>query len=192
MRARSWLIPAALLAMMAAGCEGEKRVLAPTSGGAPEVLSADPGPAVPVPGAPAGEVQTRETIRKYTQNVLKLDEALAQGGVVAATTIPNTDYLSQQAAAYRTTVGRIGAMNVAHAIEIYKAEHIMDRDKPIAYDDFMTHILKKDQPDGLQLAMLPYYQEYAYDEPNQRLVVVEFPAKKEQFQQQQDKRFGRD
>jgi hypothetical protein len=30
--------------------------------------------------------------------------------------------------------------------------------------------------------MLPYYQEYAYDPAEKRLVVVEFPAKKAQRQ----------
>jgi len=32
--------------------------------------------------------------------------------------------------------------------------------------------------------MLPYYQEYAYDEKAKKLVVVEFPAKKEQRQKE--------
>jgi hypothetical protein len=39
--------------------------------------------------------------------------------------------------------------------------------------------------------MLPYYQEYAWDEAAQKLVVVEFPKKKEDFQKQQDEKLGR-
>jgi hypothetical protein len=32
--------------------------------------------------------------------------------------------------------------------------------------------------------MLPYYQEYSYDEQTRQLVVMEFPAKKEQRQRE--------
>jgi hypothetical protein len=135
-------------------------------------------------------VKTRETIGKTTQNVLKLDEALQQGGVLAATTIPVADPLTQNAAAYRTSVAKIGGMAVEQAIQIRNAQSIQDP-KPLTYDEFMAEIIKKGQPDGIQLAMLPYYQEYAWDEPNQKLVVVEFPAKKEQYQKEQDARFGR-
>jgi hypothetical protein len=44
----------------------------------------------------------------------------------------------------------------------------------------MEQIIGKGRPDGLQLPMLPYYQEYAYDPARKAVVVVEFPAKKEQ------------
>src|SRR3954454_16491552 len=55
------------------------------------------------------KVKTRETLNKKTQVVLKLQDALAQGGVLAATTIPVADPLTQSAAGYRTSVGKIGA-----------------------------------------------------------------------------------
>jgi len=124
-------------------------------------------------------IKTRETINKKTQNVLKLDEALKNGGVLAETGISVSDPLTQSAEAYRTSVGKIGAMAVEHAIQIRNAQNIADP-KPLSYDELMSEIIKKDQPDGMQLAMLPYYQEYAWDEPNQKLVVVEFPEKKAQ------------
>jgi len=44
----------------------------------------------------------------------------------------------------------------------------------------MTRIIGKGGPDSIALPMLPYYQEWAYDVANRKLVVVEFPAKKEQ------------
>ena len=44
----------------------------------------------------------------------------------------------------------------------------------------MSQIIGPGKPDGLQLPMLPYYQEYAYDPVAKTIVVVEFPAKKEQ------------
>ena len=137
------------------------------------------------------EVQTRETLHKTTQVVLDLPVALEQGGVLAETTIPVADPLTQNAAAYRTSVAKIGGMAVEQAIQMRNAQNIMEDPKPLSYDEFMTEIIKKDQPDGLQLAMLPYYQEYAWDVASQKLVVVDFPAKKEGFQKQQDERFGR-
>lgn len=48
----------------------------------------------------------------------------------------------------------------------------------------MDLIIGKGKPDGLSLPMLPYYQEWAYDTGAKKLVVVEFPAKKEQRKQE--------
>ena len=56
--------------------------------------------------------------------------------------------------------------------------------KPKDYKEFMDKIIEPGKPDGIQLPMLPYYQEYAYDPEAQGLVVIEFPAKKEQRQKE--------
>src|SRR3954453_9680448 len=72
------------------------------------------------------KVEARETIRKTTQNVLKLSDALAAGGGMAATDIPVADPLTQNAAAYRTTVAKLGAMSVEKAIQIRNAQNIAD------------------------------------------------------------------
>jgi hypothetical protein len=133
-------------------------------------------------------VKSRETIGKKTQKVLRLDDALKNGGVLASTSITGSDPLTIDAEAYRTTVGKIGSMAVEQAMRMYEAEHA---EYPKNYDEFMTLIIKKDQPDGIQLAMLPFYQEYAYDEVNRKLVVVEFPAIKAKFQKEQDRELGR-
>ncbi|MEO6811254.1 MAG: hypothetical protein ABI353_19260 [Isosphaeraceae bacterium] len=138
-----------------------------------------------------GTIKPRETLHKTTQNVLNLPEALKDGGTLADTTIPVSDPLTQNAAAYRTSVAKIGGMAVEQAIQIRNAQNIMEDPKPLTYDQFMAEIIKKDQPDGVSLALLPYYQEYAWDEATQKLVVVDFPARKEQFQKEQDERFGR-
>jgi hypothetical protein len=137
---------------------------------------------------PKRTIKARETIGKKTQNVLRLDEALKNGGILAATSITATNPLDIDAQAYRTSVAKIGSMAVEHSMRLYEAEH---GEYPKDYDEFMSLIIRKDQPDGIQLAMLPYYQEYAYDEANRKLVVVEFPAKKEQFQKEQDAELGR-
>jgi hypothetical protein len=98
-------------------------------------------------------IQTRETLRKTTQNVMELEKALA------------------------ASVGRLGTMAVDQKMQLYEAE---SGRKPKDYAEFMAVIIGKDQPDGIQLPMLPYYQEWAYDPEKKTLVVIEFPAKKEQ------------
>ena len=125
-------------------------------------------------------VETRQTLGKTTQNVLVLSEALAQDGVLAETSITGSG-LEVAADAYRTQVGKAGSLAVDQRMAHYYAEH---GEYPKTYDEFMTLIIGKGQPDGLRLPMLPYYQEWAYDVANRKLVVVEFPAKKEQRQRE--------
>lgn len=121
-------------------------------------------------------IQTRETLRKTTQNVLELEKALADGGVPASMEITG-EGLEVYSDAYRTSVGRMGIMAIDQKMQLYEAEF---GKKPKDYAEFMSVIIGKDKPDGIQLPMLPYYQEWAYDPEKNSLVVIEFPAKKEQ------------
>lgn len=132
------------------------------------------------PAKPKAKVATRKTIGKYTQKVLKLQDALNDGAVPAATTVEESDPLTQAAGVYRTSVAKIGGFAVTHTIQLHEAQNGPLKD----YDEFMTFIIKPGQPDGLQLPMLPYYQEYAYDEANRALIAVEFPQKKKDFEAQ--------
>jgi hypothetical protein len=134
------------------------------------------------------KVEMRETLRKYTQEVRNLKPELAQGGQVTDGKIHATDYITIQADAYRTSVANIAKMNVKHAIDLYEAEH---GEKPKTYEEFMDVIIKKGKPDGIQLPMLPYYQEYGYDPDQRELVVIEYPAKKKEFDEEWDRRVGR-
>ncbi len=138
----------------------------------------------PKPKSAANKIQSRETIGKTTQEVRKLSEELQKGGVLASTSISVSDPLTQSAEAYRTSVGKIAAMQVQQAIQMRQASDILSDPKPLSYEEFMAEIIKKGQPDGMMLPMLPYYQEYAWDEQNQALVVVEYPEKKAQFEKQ--------
>ncbi|MGV3483378.1 MAG: hypothetical protein ACO1RT_03040 [Planctomycetaceae bacterium] len=131
------------------------------------------------------EATPRTTLNKTTQVVLDLDKALADGAVLADTEIPVADPLTQSAAAYRTSVGKLGGMAVHQAIELRNAQSIQDP-KPLSHEQFMAEIIKKDQPDGIRLAMLPYYQEYAWDVKEQKLVVVDFPARQAERRKQLD------
>lgn len=137
-------------------------------------------------GAPKKEppkkqpIQTRETLRKTTQNVLELEKALADGGVPASMEITG-EGLEVYSDAYRTSVGRLGVMAVDQKMQMHEAEF---GSKPKDYAEFMEKIIGKGQPEGIQLPMLPYYQEWAYDPDKKTLVVIEFPAKKEQRQKE--------
>lgn len=135
------------------------------------------------PGTTADDATPRETIGKTTQNVLDLTAALADGGVLASTKVEANDPLTASAGAYRTTVGKLGGMSVEQSINIRDAQSIQDP-KPLNHSTLMAEIIKPDKPDGIQLPMLPYYQEYAWDEPNQKLVVVDFPARQTEREKQ--------
>ncbi|EMI44197.1 hypothetical protein [Rhodopirellula sp. SWK7] len=125
----------------------------------------------------------RETVGKTTQNVLDLEQALSEGAVLASTKIESKNPLMINAEAYRTSVGKIGGMGVEHAIQLRNAQSIQDP-KPLTHEVFMAEIIKKGQPDGIRLPMLPYYQEYTWDQKNQKLVVVDFPARIEEREKQ--------
>ena len=153
------------------------------AGCAPGAFPTDQKPAsqaAPQAETKPAPVQTRQTLNKTTQNVLELSDALKQGGVLAETSIQGSG-LEIASEAYRTQVGKAGSLAVQQKMNLYQAEH---GEYPKTYDQFMTRILGKGQPDGISLPMLPYYQEWAYDVENRKLVVVEFPAKKEQRQKE--------
>lgn len=135
------------------------------------------------PGVTAEEATPRETIGKTTQNVLALDQAIADGAVLASMKVETTNPLLASAAAYRTSIGRLSSMSVDKAIQIRNAQSIQDP-KPLSHEEFMDEIIKKGKSNGIHLPMLPYYQEYAWDVTNQKLVVVDFPARKEEREKQ--------
>jgi len=137
---------------------------------------------------PQPKIQARDTLGKTTQEVRNLKPELAQGGQVTDGKIHATDYITLQADAYRTTMGNIGKMNVQHAIDLYEA---LNGEKPKTYEEFMEGIIKKGKPDGIQLPMLPYYQEYGYDPDKKELVVIEYPAKKKAMEEQTAREHGR-
>jgi hypothetical protein len=134
------------------------------------------------------KLKARETIGKKTQEVRDLKTELAKGGVLADTEIQVADPLTQAADAYRTEVAVLAKLAVKHSMDLYEAEN---GEKPKTYEEFMEKIIKKGRADGIQLPMLPYYQEYAYDSDKQELVVVEYPAKKKAMQEQSDRELGR-
>jgi hypothetical protein len=135
-----------------------------------------------------GKLKTRETLHKTTQDVRELKAELAKGAVLADTEIEVADPLTQSSSAYRTIVGKGGKWRVKMDMDAYEA---LNGEKPKTYEEFLEVIIKKGKADGIQLPMLPYYQEYAYDTDKKELVVIEYPAKKKAMQDQDDKAYGR-
>ncbi len=140
---------------------------------------ADSPDASPESGETDDASAPRKTIGETTQNVLDLEKALADGGVRAETGVSSGNPLLQSAEAYRTTVAKVGGMAVQQAIQLRNAQSIQDP-KPLTHQQFLDEIIRPDDPDGIRLPMLPYYQEYAWDEDAQELVVVDFPKRKEE------------
>ncbi len=137
---------------------------------------------------PVKKVETRETIGKWTQEVRNLKPELAKGGQTTDGKVHATDYITLQGDVYRTEVAKIAKMKVNMDIRTYEA---LNGEKPKTYEEFMDVIIKKGKPDGVQLPMLPYYQEYGYDPDKKELVVIEYPEKKKQLEEQQARELGR-
>lgn len=140
----------------------------------------DREPAEKPPTAPAepAPIETRKTLGRTTQNVLDLADALAQGAVrVDNATEAEEGGLGAYSQAYRHSVATIGGLAVEQKLNLYRAEH---GDVPATHREFMAKIIAPGTADAVSLPMLPYYQEYAFDPESKKLVVVEFPAKKEQ------------
>jgi hypothetical protein len=132
------------------------------------------------PVAAKPRIETRKTLGQTTQNVLELGQALASGGVLAETSI-TSEGLEVVSDAYRTSVGKVAVIAVEQRMRQYQA--VQDK-LPATYTEFMEKIIEAGTPSGMQLPMLPYYQEYAYDPEQKVLVVVEFPEKKKQREQE--------
>ncbi len=130
------------------------------------------------------KIQARDTIGKTTQDVRELKAELAKGAVLTDGKVHSTGYLDLNADIYRTKVAEIGKMRVQMDMGTYEA---LNGEKPKTYEEFMEVIIKKGKADGIQLAMLPYYQEYAYDVDKKELVVVEYPEKKKAMHDQTER-----
>jgi len=125
-------------------------------------------------------VETRKTLGKTTQKVLELSRALADGGVLADTAATSGG-LAAVTDAVRRTAGTIGTLAVEQKLRLYEAEHGR---APKSHEEFMRLVIAPGTPDEVSLPMLPYYQEWAYDPAAKAVVVVEFPALKEQRRQE--------
>ena len=155
-------------------CASSLLMLLPLAAG---IAGCEPPPP-PAPAEPEARqaAQPRATLGKTTQNVLDLAAATAEGGVVVEAGAPRSG-LDAITGAHRAAAGQISILAVEHKMKLDAAEH---GSKPKTHAEFMKRIIAAGQPDEIRLPMLPFYQEYAFDPAGQCLVVVEFPARKEQ------------
>jgi hypothetical protein len=127
------------------------------------------------------KLQARDTLGKTTQEVRNLKPELSKGGSVTDGKTHANEYLDLMADTYRTKVAEIAKMRVQMDMAAYEA---LNGEKPKTYEEFMEHIIKKGKAEGIQLPMLPYYQEYGYDPEKKELVVIEYPEKKKAMEKQ--------
>lgn len=153
---------------------------APAAGPAAEPPAQAAAPQAALPGEASAPIRTRKTIGKTTFAVLDLADAVAQGGVKvddAGSSSGGGGLLGAAAQAYRHSVATVGGLQVEQKMKLYAAEH---GSLPATHQEFMARIIAPGTADEIRLPTLPYYQEYAFDPETRGLVVVEFPAKKEQ------------
>jgi hypothetical protein len=174
----------AVCALAAAGCEEETRhVASPTKpqassnaaerlgiavgqdaleGPRPAPLSKTPGQAGPILGRQTQDVRNAKT------------ELEKGGGQVASTRIVAKDPITLQGNAYVSIIGQSSILSIQHAMDLYRATNGR---YPKDYDEFMNEIIKAN---NIALPVLPPYQNYGYDEKEHKLIIIEYPALKEQ------------
>ena len=172
-----WALSLSVLAFLS-GCE-EQRVLPRGAGGKASNAPAQPKTEI---------IKTREILGKTTQDVRDVKAEVQKGAQNAPMQVTAKDPITLGGNVYVVAVDQIAAMNVQHALDLYNAEH---GEYPKNYQEFMDEIIKPGKGDGIALPRLPYYQEYGYDEKQHKLIVLEYPAKKAAYQEQQDKALGR-
>jgi hypothetical protein len=153
---RPWSVPLAALLVLGAGCEGEPRAKKRAT----------------------TTVQPREVIGKTTQDIRAQEPEIQQGAQVASGKITAKDPITLAGNTYVSAVGRLAVDKIQHAMDLYYAEH---EEYPKDLPEFMDQIIK---PNGVTLPQLPAYQDYAYDAANHKLVVLEYPDRKEALNRQ--------
>jgi hypothetical protein len=153
---RPWFVPLVALLVLVAGCEGE-----PRSKKRAKV-----------------NVPPRETIGKTTQDIRASEPESQQGGQVASGKIISKDPITLSGNAYVSIVGKASILQIEHTLDLY---HAQNERYPKDLQEFMDEIIK---PNGIRLPQLPAYQDYAYDAENHKLVVMEYPERREELKRQ--------
>jgi hypothetical protein len=170
MRPRSRLVWLVVLAALVAapGCE-EKRVSHTRT--VPQSTEPPPEPSpAPAPAAPEGGHGF--IVGQKTQDIRDASVEQQKGAQVAGQTIVARDPITLPGNAYVTIIGRNSMLNIQHALDLYQAS---EGRYPKDYPEFMDVIIKAN---NIALPTLPHYQEYGYDAPNHRLIILEYPDRK--------------
>jgi hypothetical protein len=151
----TWLILASSALAVAGGCEEQPRNVGVK------------------PNAPPEKQAERGILGRRTQEIHNAPVELRQGNVKSATTrITAKDPFTLQGNAYVSIIGRTGQLKIEDAMNKYRA--LNDR-YPKDYDEFMAEIIKAN---NISLPLLPPYQEYGYDDKEHKLIILEYPDRK--------------
>ena len=173
---RPWPAPtiALGLALALAGCEPPPGSSRPRSKVKPlEEVAEAPAPPAPPPAPVAPPVAPRPILGETTQNIGDMEKEKKAGGVVKEPRITAKDPILLVGNAYVSIVSQATQGQITHAVDLYQAE---TGEYPKTLEEFMEKIIK---PNGIKLPTLPFYQEYSYDAPNHKLVIMEYPDRKE-------------
>ena len=158
------------LAATLAGCDQPTGSTRPRSRTNPPAEVAEaPAPQAPAP-APVGP---REILGQRTQDVRDMEKEKQAGGVVKDPKITIKQAYALQGNAYVSIVSQAATLNIQHAVDLYQAE---TGAYPKDYPEFKAKII---DANNIALPKLPFYQEYAYDAPTHKLVIMEYPDRKE-------------
>jgi hypothetical protein len=174
-----WIGPV-LIAAVSIGCEDEVRPAGKRSAtraldqtgvavGQDEAAGGGPAAVRPAPKQSGSIIGQRTSdIRNAATEVGKGDAKVVKPQITAK------DYITLQGNAYAAIVGRTSVMMIQHAMDLYHATN--DR-YPKDYDEFMAEIIKAN---NIALPQLPPYQKYGYNDKEHKLVILEYPALKDQ------------
>jgi hypothetical protein len=125
------------------------------------------------PSAPAAPKAERGIIGRRTQDVRNAPADLKkEKAQVATTRIVAKDPITLQGNAYVSIIGRASQLLIDDAINKFRA--LNDR-YPKDYEEFMAEIIKAN---NISLPVLPPYQEYGYLEKEHKLIILEYPDRK--------------
>ena len=114
----------------------------------------------------------RSILGKTTGDVRDAQKEEAKGAKKVQPRITGQDPISVSGSAYAAIVGRIEQLQIEDAIRKF---HAINERYPKDFPEFKREIIDAYR---IRLATLPFYQEYGYDAPNHKLVILEYPDKK--------------
>ena len=132
-------------------------------------------PATPVveqQPAPPPEPARVPILGKTTQDIREVEKEKQAGGVVTQPRITSKDPITLPGNAYVSIIGRSAMLNIEHTLDLYKAE---TGEYPKSHEEFMENIIKRY---NIALPKLPSYQEYSYDVPSHKLLIMEYPDRR--------------
>lgn len=159
-----------IAALTLAGCDDSIPPATPGVGSSPA-----PAPAAkPAPAPPAADLgKPRAILGERTTDIRDAQKEMKTGGAVQAGPRPIAkDPITLSGNVYVSAIGQTSINNIKHAMDLYQAE---TGAYPKDYPEFMEQIIRKN---NIALPILPYYQEYAYDAKERKLIIIEYPEKK--------------